>query len=160
FNWGFGITRSGKIFKWLGELADDFEPEEMKSHLKRFQASNIPSDHDIAAKFYFSQIPYSVEDAFQDSDNENQVIRVRNKFDERVTTETGLTISKLDIDNLTDYYKHPILNERTQIFNSYLGLTKLIIENVQVDQLKAFLLKSGLTENELKGLKSLKLLEL
>lgn len=65
FGWGFGINRSGKVFKWLGDLNEDFEEANMKSHLKRFQASNVESDHDIYSKFYLSQIPSSQNDAFQ-----------------------------------------------------------------------------------------------
>jgi hypothetical protein len=37
FSWGFGINRNSKIFMWLGDLADDFEDDDMKPHLKRFQ---------------------------------------------------------------------------------------------------------------------------
>jgi hypothetical protein len=160
FDWGFGITRSGKIFKWLGDLSKDFASIERKSHLKRFQASNVMSDHDIVSKFYFSQNPFSIEDAFQDSDNEVQLLKVKNSLDELVQRETGIIMSKIDTTDLTQYYQHPILNERHQVFSSFLGLTKLLIESIQVDALKKFLSQNGMSKEELKNLKGLKLLEL
>ena len=73
FERGFGINRYGKLFKWLGDLDRDFKEENMKPHLKRFQASNVPSDHEIVSKFYLSQNPFSPSDAFQSSDNETRL---------------------------------------------------------------------------------------
>lgn len=159
FNWGFGINRNGKIFKWLGDLNEDFKSKKMEPHLKRFQASNIESDHDIVSKFYLSQNPFTIEDAFQESDNENKIFRLKNKFEESVKVKFGIVFSKLDIEHLSDYYKHPILNEREQIFASYLSLNKYLIENLEQDSLKNYLLQNGYTEKDLKGLKSIKLFE-
>lgn len=159
FNWGFGINRSGKIFKWIGDLNDDFEDEKMKSHLKRFQASNIESDHDIVSKFYFSQIPFSEGDMFQKSDNEYRLFKVKNNFDENVNKKYGFKLFKLDIKNLTGYYKHPILEEKDQIFSAYLSLNKYIIENIEQGLLRNFLVQNGLSEKGLKELGSLKLME-
>lgn len=159
FNWGFGINRNGKIFKWLGDLSEDFKVKKMEPHLKRFQASNIDSDHDVASKFYLSQNPFTIEDAFQESDNEYKVFSLKNKFEESAKKKFGLVLSKLDIEHLSDYYKHPILNEREQIFSSYLSLNKYLIENIEQDTLKNYLLQNGYTEKDLKGLKSIKLFE-
>ena len=55
FSWGFGINRNDKIFMWLGDLYEDLGGKEMESHLKRFQASNVISDHDVYSKFYLMQ---------------------------------------------------------------------------------------------------------
>ena len=159
FNWGFGINRNGKIFKWLGDLNEDFEEEHMLPHLKRFQASNIDSDHDIVSKFYFSQIPFSPSDAFQDSDNEYRLLKLKNKFEEKVQKAFGFKMSKLDVEHLSDYYKHPILEERDQIFSAYISLNKYLIENIEQDELKKVLVQKGLSKKDLKGLRSLKLFE-
>jgi len=150
FAWGFGINRSGKIFKWLGDLNDDFKSEKMKPHLKRFQASNIPSDHDIVSKFYFSQTPFSLTDAFQESDNENKLFELKNLFDEKMKSSFGVCISKLNIEDISDFYKHPILEERNQIFEAYLSLNKFLIENLQEAELRKFLLQAGIPPSELK----------
>lgn len=149
FDWGFGINRSGKIFKWLGDLDKDFEDDSMKAHLKRFQASNIPSDHDIVSKFYLSQIPFSPEDAFQSSDNEIKLFSLYNKFSNQVKNDYGIEITKVEIEKLSDYFKPPILEEREQVFNAFLSLNKYFIENLQEKSLREILIKSGLQEKEL-----------
>jgi hypothetical protein len=160
FNWGFGITRSGKIFKWLGDLDQDFHSLDMQPHLRRFQASNVDSDHDIVSKFYFSQNPFTIEDAFQASDNEMQLFNLKEKFEELILKQTQIHLSKIDIDKLSEYYKPPILNERSQVFNAFLSLTKLLIEGLETDQIKSFLKGNGIADDRLKSLKGLKLLEL
>lgn len=160
FRWGFGINRNGKIFKWLGDLNEDFESEEMKPHLKRFQASNIESDHDIFSKFYLSQNPFSPEDAFQESDNEAKIFVLKEKLDDLFDSLFGFKLTKVIVDDLFDFYKPPILEEKEQIFNAYISLNKLIVENIQTD-----LLKNKLTENtslkkdEIKKFGSIKTLE-
>jgi len=151
FTWGFGINRSGKIFKWLGDLNEDFEPVKMKRHLKRFQASNIKSDHDIVSTFYFSQTLLTIEDAFPVSDNERRLFELKNSFDEKVKAVYDITISKLDIRKLQDYYKHPVLEERGQIFEAYLSLTKFLIENLQATEITKALKKVGLTNSDLES---------
>ena len=160
FNWGFGINRNGKIFKWLGDLSKDFEEDEMKPHLKRFQASNVPSDHDIVSKFYFSQNPFSIKDAFQKSDNEYRLFNLKSDFEHKIKNEFKFNLSKLDVDAVIAYYKHPILDDQNQIFEAYLKLDKLINENIEQDELKRILLKNGLTKEDIKGLRSLKLFTL
>lgn len=160
FKWGFGINRNGKIFKWLGDLNEDFEPPNMVSHLKRFQASNIESDHDIFSTFYLSQNPFSPSDAFQSSDNENKIFQLKNKFELKVEEYFGFILAKIEVSNLSNYYKHPILEERHQVFSAYLNLSKYIIENIQTDELKNILFEYGVSKNEIKGLRSIKLFEL
>jgi hypothetical protein len=146
---GFGINRSGKLFRWLGDLNSDFKKESMKPHLKRFQAENIKSDHDVISKYYFSQIPFDVNDFFQESDNEPKLLEVRNKFDQNILDQYKFKFSKIDISNLPERYKQPIVNEQQQIFETYLALTKLLIETVQEDQLRNAIISSGF---DLKGL--------
>jgi len=157
FRWGFGINRNGKIFKWLGDLNEDFEDEEMKSHLKRFQASNIESDHDIYSTFYLSQNPFSPEDAFQESDNETKIFSLKEKLDNVFFSLFGFKLTKIEIDDLFEYYKPPILEEKEQIFNAYISLSKLIIENIQIDLLKSKLIENeSLKKEEIKKLGSIK----
>lgn len=102
FEWGFGINRNGKIFKWLGDLDRDFKDESMKPHLKRFQASNVTSDHDIVSKFYLSQNPFSPSDAFQASDNETRLFRLKNDFNNQIKQDYGVEISKVDVEQLSE----------------------------------------------------------
>ncbi|MFD1140845.1 hypothetical protein ACFQ4C_06985 [Larkinella insperata] len=159
FSWGFGLNRGGLLFMWLGDLAEDFTAEKERDR-KRFLASNVASDHDLVSKFYRSQLPQTPEEAFQESDNEVKVFDLKNQFDERIRRDFGLEISKIDIDRLTDYYRPPILEDRDQIFNAYLSLTKYLLETLQTENLKKALIARGVLESALKGLGSLKLLEL
>ncbi|MGF7219118.1 hypothetical protein GGR92_005300 [Spirosoma lacussanchae] len=158
FSWGFGINRSGLLFMWLGDLDKDFD-EENERDRKRFLASNVASDHDIVSKFYFSQIPFTVQDAFQESDNESKVFSLKNQFDERIKKDFGFDIAKIDIERLAEYYRPPILEDREQILNAYLSLTKYLIESLQVEDLKRLLIERGVSPKDLKGLGSLKVFE-
>lgn len=158
FSWGFGMNRSGLLFMWLGDLGKDFDKENERDR-KRFLASNVASDHDIVSKFYFSQIPYTIEDAFQESDNEVKIFALKNEFDEQIKRDFKFDIAKIDIDRLAEYYRPPILEDREQIFNAYLSLTKYLIESLQVDEMKKVLVERGVSEKELKGLGSLKVFE-
>lgn len=164
FNTGFGINRSGKIFKWLGDLNDDFKSPKMKPHLMRFQASNIKSDHDIVSKFYFSQNPFSFDDVFQYSDNERKLFELKNRFDKKVLLDNDVILSKIDISHLEEYYKHPILEEQGQIFEAYLSLTKFLIETLQTGEITKSLRSVGLGKSDFekdgKKLGNLKLFEL
>jgi hypothetical protein len=164
FEWGFGINRNGKIFKWLGDLDRDFKPKSMKSHLKRFQASNIASDHDVVSKFYFSQNPFPVKDAFQVSDNETRLFALYNELNKQVKEKYSLVLTKIDITSLSIYYKSPIMAEREQVFSSFLSLNKYFVENLQEDSLRKVLLKNGVSKEELEKngnkLRGLKLLSL
>ena len=136
FGSGFGINRNGKIFKWLGDLNDDFKDSAMVPHLKRFQASNIDSDHDIYSKFYLSQNPFSMEDAFQDSDNELKIFALKDELDILFKNNFNFSLTKVVINDLFDFYKPPILEEKEQIFNAYISLNKLLIENIQTAFIK------------------------
>ncbi|MGC9375263.1 MAG: hypothetical protein ACP5DQ_09510 [Bacteroidales bacterium] len=159
FSWGFGINRNGKIFKWLGDLNDDFKGAKMKSHLKRFQASNVDSDHDIYSKFYLSQNPFSLEDAFQESDNEVKIFALKDELDKIFKSACGFSLTQVEIDDFFDFYKPPILEEKEQIFNAYISLNKLLVENIQKDLLKNKLIENGSDKKKTNGLGSIKSLE-
>lgn len=159
FSWGFGINRNGKIFKWLGDLNDDFKDSEMVPHLKRFQASNIDSDHDIYSKFYLSQNPFSIEDAFQDSDNEVKIFALKDEVDILFKNNFNFSLTKIVIDDLFDFYKPPILEEKEQIFNAYISLNKLLVENIQTALLKNRLIENGADRKKSNELGSIKTLE-
>lgn len=158
FSWGFGMNRTGLLFMWLGDLDKDFD-EQNERDRKRFLASNVASNHDIVSKFYFSQIPFTIKDAFQESDNESKVFSLKNQFDERIKKDFQFDIAKIDIDRLAEYYRPPILEDREQVFNAYLSLTKYLIESLRDDDMKKLLIERGILEKDLKGLGSLKLLE-
>jgi hypothetical protein len=158
--YGFGINRSGKIFSWLGDLDNDFKKKDMIPHLKRFQASNIASDHDVFSKFYLSQIPSNSEEMFQDSDNETKLFRLFNEFVHQIKTKKNTDISLIDIDKLEEYYKYPILEENQQIFNAYLSLNKYLVENFQVHKIKEILTNNGIPKKNISNLGSLKTFQL
>jgi hypothetical protein len=158
-NYGFGINRNGKIFTWLGDLYEDFSGPDMVPHLKRFQASNIDSDHDIYSKFYLSQNAFSEEDAFQESDNEVQIFTLKEELDNIILKKHLFPLTRIEISDLFDHYKPPILVEKDQIFNAYVSLNKLIVENIQLQKLKQILVNAGLNKKTIKGLGSLKTLE-
>jgi len=164
FEWGMGVNRGGRLFKWLGDLERDFRDDKRKPDLRRFQASNIPSDHDVASKFYLGQNPFSEEDAFQESDNESKLFELINSFNSEMKERFGEEISKVKIGHLSGYYKSPIMEERGQVFSSFLSLNKYLIENLQEQSLKKILRQKGLTESEFqkggKNLGSLKLFAL
>lgn len=158
FSWGFGMNRSGLLFMWLGDLDKDFD-EENERDMKRFLASNVASDHDIVSKFYFSQIPFTVQDAFQESDNESKVFSLKTQFDERIKKDFGFDIAKIDIERLAEYYRPPILEDREKILYAYLSLTKYLIESLQIEGLKRLLIEWGVSPKDLKNLGSLKVFE-
>ena len=157
FRYGFGVNRNGKIFMWLGDIQEEFSSEEMKSNLKRFQASNVDSDHDIYSKYYLSQNPFSPSDAFQESDNEVKLFEVKNLLDETFKKKYDFTLTKIKIEDIFDFYKPPILEEKEQIFNAFVSLNKFIIENIQIEKLKEILINAR--KKDLSKLGSLKTLE-
>lgn len=157
---GFGINRSGNIFMWLGDLHNDLGSEEMQPHLKRFQASNIDSDHDVVSKFYLSQIPSTPEEAFYESDNEHKLFGAVDQLSEAYRGRFGKPLIKVDIEALSALYRPPIMELREQVFGAYLSLTKAIIESIDKDTLKAEIGKSGIEAETFKDLGSNKLLQL
>lgn len=153
---GFGINRNGKLICWLGDLQEQFTKPENERHLKQFRTFNIESDHDIVSDYYFNQI----EAEFTESDNEVGIFSNKNDFENELEKKFGYRISKVDIDELTKEYKHPIINEKDQVFNAYLKLNNILNESIQNDVLRTALKSKGMTNDELKGLRSLKLFEL
>lgn len=159
FSHGYGINRNGKIFFWLGDLNDDFKSKEMAAHLKRFQASNTDSDHDIYSKFYLSQLPTTYKEVFQESDNEERVFYLADELTLKIYGSKKITMSQIKIEELKDYYRPPIMGDREQIFSCYLTLNKYLVENIQVDILKSELINLGKNAKDIKGLGSLKTLQ-
>lgn len=161
---GFGINPSGKLFLWLGDISSDFSGEEMKNHLKRFQASNIDSDHDIRSQFYLSQNPSSPSEMFQVSDNEQRIFTLLESFDSEFEKEHGIRAIKVDVDKLTTNFKPPILEEREQVFAAFLAFDKMLVENLQPQVLRDALLAKGIDKSKFQRngspLGSLKLLEM
>ena len=152
---GFGINRNGILFAWLGDLHKALSQEKHKAHLYRFRASNVESDHDVVSDFYFQQI----EAEFTESDNEYQIFALKQEFEEKIFRLFKFRLSELNFDDLSIEYKHPILNEKNQIFNAYVQLNKVLIESIQTKRLKDALIKTGVAADDIKNLGGLKLLE-
>lgn len=153
---GFGITRSGKVICWLGDLHKEFSKPENFQHLKIFQAFNVDSNNDIVSDYYYNQI----EANFMTSDNEHKIFDLRNKFGEEIYKKFGFAITKFNFEELVSDYKHPIINERNQINLAYKKLHSMLNESLAVDEIKAALLKSGVADKEIKGLGGIKLFQL
>ena len=158
--YGFGINRNGLIFIWLGDLDKTFKDNKYTSDLQRFKASNTKSDGDIFSKFYLSQLPTSLEDAFQDADNETKIFKLFDKLNDLIFTKINIKISVINIDLLSEIYRPPILEDKIQIFNTYLSLNKYLIENLKTNELKKELIKSGVEKKKIKSLGSLKTFEM
>ncbi len=159
FKYGFGLNRQGLLFMWLGDLHSDLMDDSMKKHLKLFQASNVQSDHDVSSKFYLSQIPFDSSDAFQYSDNENKLFNLKNQFDTLIDRYYMIEFSRVKNELFDQIYKHPILEEKDQIFNAYLSLAKLLIEGIRVRNLKETI-KDKKPDIDFTNLRSLKIFEL
>lgn len=153
--YGFGVNRNGKLFTWLGDLYEFLSEPENKEHLHRFLSYNIESDHDIISNFYFAQIEASVEE----SDNEGRIFDLIINFGELMFSKFGIKVYDSDIVSLKNEYKSPIINGKDQVFNAYKNLNSLLIESLNKKSLKEQL-KDDVSSKELKGLGSLKLLNL
>ena len=153
---GFGINRNGRLICWIGDLYNEFSKQKNERHLKQFRAFNTDSDHEIVSDYYFNQI----EANFTESDNEIRIFYAKNEFENKLAKKYGFRISKIDIEELTKEYKHPIINEKDQVFNAYIKLNNILNEPMQNDILRTALIEKGIKETELKGLGSLKLMEL
>jgi hypothetical protein len=152
---GFGINRNGNIICWLGDLEKELNTVKNKLNRNLFLTFNIDSDHDIVSDYYTNQI----EGGFTSSDNESGVFYHRNEFDKRILEKHGFEITQIDINNLIKEYKHPILNEQNQIDNSYVKLNSLLIESLNVVEIKKKLIENGVTTKSIKGLGGLKLFQ-
>ena len=153
---GFGINRNRILFTWLKDLHDAFSDGKKKDDFMRFLSSNVESDHDVASDFYRGQI----ELEFTESDNETRIFDEKNNFEKIVETAYGFELAKLDVTDLHEKFRTPIENDKFQIFPAYLALNKLLVENINKSNLKSILVEQGISQEELKGLGSLKLLEI
>ena len=153
--WGFGINRNGKLFGWLGDLYPFLSKSENEDHLHRFLSSNVDSDHDIFSDFYLMQIEARAEK----SDNEIQIFRLKNIFEKLIYETFKFEIFKVDIAKLKYNYQSPVLNEKNQVFNAYMNLNILLIDNINAREIKK-LLQNEVDPPELRNKGSLKLLKL
>ena len=86
-------------------------------------------------------------------------INIKNRFEEMILQKFGFKIFKFNIGDLRNDYRSPIMNEKIQVFDAYVGLDKLIMENINEEDLKG-ILKDVVNPNDLKEKRGLKLLEL
>jgi len=153
--WGFGINRNEKLFTWLKDLDSFLSKSDNVNHLNRFKASNIDSDHDIFSDFYLMQIEVRAEEP----NNENQIFRLKNIFEKLIFEKFKFEIFKVDIAKLKYAYKSPVLNEKNQVFNAYIKLNILLIDNINATDIRK-LLQNEVDPTDLKNKAGLKLLEL
>ncbi|NRH20519.1 hypothetical protein HOO68_00535 [Candidatus Gracilibacteria bacterium] len=133
---GFGVNRNGRLFCWLGDIYDELRGPENDKILKILLAYNIESDHDIVSDYYFNEI----EACWTESDNEGKIFELKNNFEILFSKKFGFDLSRVNtLDDLKIPYKHPIGNDRGQIFDAYLKLNSAIVESINTNDLFSYL---------------------
>ena len=128
----FGINRNDKVIMWLGDLdkLDDTTLTLLKVH-------NIDSDHTlIDSEFYQAQMCC----IFSEPIIERQIVNKRNKLYDLLKIKFSLDINYLDEEVLgvLGDIKKPITYSEIEIKPVISALHKIIIEAVNIENLKAF----------------------
>jgi hypothetical protein len=152
----FGLTRAKHLIMWLGDL-DKLSNRD----LQMLAAHNIDSDHDIGSEFYQGQI----EVEFTTFSQERRLIREQGKFAELLAKDFGglrlLKMEKEAIDLMASL-RRPVYFTQEEFGTSMETMTKLFVERIDVEQLRADL-KPHLSAEEMKtsaGFRELKWLQL
>jgi hypothetical protein len=122
FNTSFGINKNGKVFMWLGDIAE--LPENEQYYLR---SENIPSDHDIGSEFYDGQI----ECVFTDPTREQTVFSLRSKFLEAAQKRFKTKIAHLDDEvlGLAGSLNAPVADTRKERERVADALNKIYVES-------------------------------
>lgn len=149
----------------IGDIDQAFGGQELARELAIFKAHNVESDHDLASKFFFSQMPANPEEAFYPSDNEREIFRLVDVVNQCFKARFGIPLFKVDIDRLGELYRQPVLEDRPQIFQSFMSLNINLVENLAAEALRTAMLDSGVSKDMYKSedgnsLRSNKLLQL
>ncbi len=151
FHIDFGINRNGKVIMWLGDI--DKLPEGEQHYLR---SENVESDHDLYSEFYESQI----EVKFSELSPENALIHSRAKVHDLCNSKRGnyLHILEGEISRVIANLNRPVFWTEKHVGPVIESYNRIIVESLNNPFLKQEL-SSVLNQDELKGLKSLKLLE-
>lgn len=128
----FGININGVVIMWLGDLnkLDD-------TTLTLLQLHNIDSDHTlIDSEFYQGQMCC----IFSEPIIERQIVNKRNKLYDLMKIKLSLDINHLDeeVIGVLDDINKPITYSELEIKPVISALHKIIIEAVNIENLKAF----------------------
>ena len=135
YHW-FGLNSNGNIFFWLWDLDNFFKWGEYDSDLHIFKAHNIDSDHDVVSHYYSNQI----EVEFTSSDNELELFSLYNNVNEKFKKRFWFYLFRRSEDIFESDYKQPLLEDKQSILESYSKLSQLLIESIDVKELKGYLL--------------------
>lgn len=132
----FWVNRNWRLFCWLWDIYDELRWPENDKILKILLAYNIESDHDIVSDYYFNEI----EACWTESDNEWKIFELKNNFEILFSKKFWFDLSRVNtLDDLKIPYKHPIWNDRWQIFDAYLKLNSAIVESINTNDLFSYL---------------------
>jgi len=148
----FGINRAGKVFMWLGDIAE--LPENEQYYLR---SENVESDHDVCSEFYDAQI----ECVFAQPSLENRALRARSELNKRCKAKFGDDLYQLhgEIARVVENLRRPLFWEEKHVAPAAESFNRVMVESLNVGLLRKEL-EPHVAKDELKGLKGLKLLEL
>ncbi|WP_369928520.1 hypothetical protein [Xanthomonas sp. NCPPB 2632] len=148
----FGITRSGRVIMWLGDI--DRLPDKEKYYLR---SENVPSDHDIHSQFYDAQIDVkwsnpSLKDVAYDA---------RRTLAVAVSETYAFELFSMNTDVLSMLQSTavPVFWEKRHVAAFFNFVNQLFVEAINVKALRHFLTSRGIPEATTDELKGCKLLE-
>lgn len=151
FNIAFGINRSQKVVMWLGDI--DTLPLTEQHYLR---SENVESDHDLYSEFYEAQI----EIQFSNPSPQNALFHARAEASQICQKERGgyLHTFEGEISKVIENLDRPVFWQEKHVSPVIEALNRVMVESLDAQFLRNEL-KSVLSKDELKGLRSLKLLE-
>lgn len=151
FNISFGINRNRKVVMWLGDI-DEFPLNEQ--HYLR--SENVESDHDLYSEFYESQI----EAQFSNPSPENALFHARSEVIQACKRKRNGYLYTLEgeISKVIENLDRPVFWQEKHVSPAIEAFNRVMVESLDSKFLKNEL-KDLVSKDELKGLKSLKLLE-
>lgn len=152
FHMAFGINRSKQVVMWLGDI--DKEIPVSEQHYLR--SENVESDHDIHSEFYEAQI----EVKFSEPSPETALFHLRAQVNETCRRKRGAALHVLsgEVDEVLSNLNRPVFWTEAHVAPVINALNCVFVESLNDGYLKEQLL-SVCTKGDLKGLRSMKLLE-
>lgn len=151
FDISFGINRNRKVVMWLGDI--DKLPLNEQHYLR---SENVESDHDLYSEFYESQI----EVQFSNPSPENALFHARSEVVQACERERKGYLYTLEgeISKVIENLDRPVFWQEKHVSPAIEALNRVMVESLDSKFLKDEL-KDLVSKDQLKGLKSLKLLE-
>jgi hypothetical protein len=144
----FGVNKNGKVFMWLGDIAD--LPEAEQYYLR---SENVESDHSIGSDFYDGQI----ECIFTEPPLENKLFALRSEFVEACFRRFGDKIAHLDEEvlELAAGFNPPVVDTEKERRHVADTLNKIYVESLDNVALAKVLKGLGGDTDKLGSLKRL-----